>query len=297
MFANASRSGERRGSATGGKGVGGLRADVGNRIRCGSRPRRRPEEDRGGAAGRPGSRPRGGSPGKGSGSSDLRTVNLRIHTIECVKTTKEIDRDEIVLTVVQSMGAVENQRGENVLVGKSTRGGTIDAGKFKKGVKQRYRPAKTIAQFPLGDRSGDWPRYFPATLLLIEQDREPIGQVVAAVIDAIDDKLVRAVRKAVTTVATQALAGLAASSGVGASVGSVVPLVGTAIGAAAGAAIAAGLAAIEKSRDNDVFPAKSIQLELDASPSKQGVITGSKKTATFSAFKGEYKVVYSWSVS
>jgi hypothetical protein len=231
---------------------------------------------------------RAGAPGTPRFSS----VRLVIHRIVAHAGTREIDKDEIVLTAIETVGEVIAAGAKPTVRAKSRRGQTIDAGKFKKGDQRHYDVPRAIASFPLGPRGGDWPRTAQATLLLIEKDEGQIGNVVAAVVDAIDDDLGRAIAGMAaglaTTVATAALAGSAA--------GSAVPLVGTVIGAAAAAANAAAFGAIRQARKDDLFPLKPVRHELAAYPQRAGTIEGSRHSARFQAKGGDYEVTYSWEV-
>lgn len=218
-------------------------------------------------------------------------VNLRIHEIDCVKTTKEIDRDEIKLAAIKVEGELKNSGGKRKLAAKAEKGIVLDAGKFKKGDTRRYNPPRTVVTYAAGDQDLDWPRCYYATLLMIEEDEGTIGAIVNSAVKAVEDQVAKEVSKAAATVATSVLAGSALGSAIP------IPGVGTAIGAAAGAAVGAASKAIKKSRQDDVFDPKSIHMELDRFPSAGGEIQGSKKKVSFKDFQGHYVVTYSWSVS
>ncbi len=222
----------------------------------------------------------------------LRHVKLRIHKITCVDDTRELDKDEIVLTAIRTELTVREQRGNKTIASKSKRGKKIDAGKFKGGSVKTFSPPETIAKFPIGAASAEWPRYYPVTLLLIETDRGDVAKIVRDVIDAVDDEVTQAVGTAAGAAAGAALAGAVS----GGAAGSVVPVVGTAIGAAVGTAVGAALGAIGNSRADEVFPPKQLVGKVQRRPTAAGRI-GDKKTWTVSAFGGKYKVVYSWSAS
>ncbi len=215
-------------------------------------------------------------------------VNLRVHEIRCVKTTKEIDRDEIILSAIKTEGKVVGSGNRKKLAAKAEKGKLLDAGKFKKGDVRRYRRPRVLASFKAGSSRSGWPRYYYATLLMIEKDEGAIGTVVNAAVKAVEKEAKAAVTTASSAVATAAMAGLAA--------GSSVPLVGTAIGAAAGAAVGMAASAIKKSRQDDVFPPKAIHLRLPKFPRKAGLVASSKKTVVLKGFKGTYRVTYSWAV-
>ena len=98
---------------------------------------------------------------------------------------------------------------------------------------------------------------------------------------------------------TEQVLKVATSVVAGSALGSAIPIpgVGTAVGAAAGAAVGAASKAIKKSRKDDVFEPKKVQLELDRFPSAGGQIPGSKEKVRFRDFQGHYVVTYSWSIS
>lgn len=223
----------------------------------------------------------------------FKSVRLMIDRIVADATTKEIDRDEIILTSIEAVGEVTASGPKPKVSARARRGRTIDAGQFRKGDVRDFNPAKVIAELPLGPREGDWPRHPRATLLMIEKDEGDIGTVVATVVDAIDKDLSRALGSAAaglaTTVATAALAGSAA--------GSVVPLVGTAIGAAVATASAAAFGAISQARKDDLFPLRAVELKLAAYPQRPGRVDGSAGTARFQAKGGDYRVTYWWEVA
>jgi len=233
----------------------------------------------------------------GSGDTAARTptftkVQLRVHEVTCVKTTKEIDRDEIVLAAIQAEGEVVEKAQKKELRAKARKGDVLDVGKFKKGESQKYSKPKVVAEFELGAKELDFPRNFFGMLLMIEKDEGDIGAVVNAAVKAVEKDVTAAITKAATTTVTGLAGGLAA----GGAAGSVVPIVGTAIGAAAGAAATAAMNAIKKSRKDDVFPPEVVDLALRSYPKEAGEVAGSKGVANFKAFNGHYKVVYSWSV-
>lgn len=221
----------------------------------------------------------------------LSQVTLRIHEVTCEKTTKEIDRDEIVLTAIRTLAKVE-KRDTRRVAGFSEEDKRIDVGKFRAGVSKAYGPPQPIAQFPLGGEKVAWPRYYVATLLLIEKDEGAIGTIVNAAIDAIDKQVKAAVATVVAT-ATECALTLAAA---GVAAGSVIPLIGSAVGGAAMLAVGVALEAIKQSRADDCFPPRQVRLALDSPPRTRGAVAESRSTARFTGFNGAYKVVYSWSV-
>lgn len=217
-------------------------------------------------------------------------VTLRIHKIECVKTTKELDRDEIVLAAVKAEGKIVEQQRKQKLAGKAEKGKIVNAGKFKKGGTRNYRSPEVIARFKAGGSRREWPRYYVAALLMIEKDEGAIGTIV--------NSAVKSVEKEVTAALSTAASGaVLMAAGAGAAAGSVVPLVGTAIGAAAATATTLAFGAIKRARADDVFNPKHVQLRLPKFPGRAGMIDGSKKTVIYKGFKGRYKVTYSWAVS
>lgn len=214
-------------------------------------------------------------------------VTLRLHSVECVDTTKEVDRDEVVL-----VGMASNAVKKNGQVSTRTHPTQIQLGKFKKGTRHSYENPKTIVSFAYGDPKGGWPRTYPAALLLVEQDEGKIGEIAALVADAIDDKLADALKAASAT----AVAGLATGIAAGAAAGSFVPLIGTAVGAAVGAGVTAAFSAIKKAKADDVFPPKAVPLALERAPAAAGEIASTRQTHVFSAHGGAYKLATSWSV-
>jgi hypothetical protein len=221
----------------------------------------------------------------------LSQVTLRIHEVTCQKTTKEIDRDEIVLTAIKTHMKVETT-GNGRVAGISEEDKRLEVGEFQKGASKTYGPPQPIAQFSLGGEKPAWPRYYVATLLLIEKDEGAIGTIVNATIDAIDEQ----VKEAVAKVAASAAGAVLTAAAAGAAAGSAIPLVGTAVGAAAAAAVGVALEAIKKSRADDCFPPQQVRLVLDSAPRIKGEVAESRGIARFNAFNGVYKVVYSWSV-
>jgi hypothetical protein len=219
-------------------------------------------------------------------------VQLRIHKLSCETTTKEVDQDEIVLAAIQAEGEVVERSHKKELRARARKGDILALGKFKKGEDRSYSDPKVVAEFALGARDLDWPRSFVAMLLLVEKDEGEIGAVVNAAVKAVEDDVTAALSKAAVGAASGVAAGLLAGS----AAGSVVPIVGTAIGAAVGAAAAGALSAIKNSRRDDVFPPEVVDLSLKSGPRTAGEIDGSRGVARFKAFKGSYKLVYSWSV-
>lgn len=226
-------------------------------------------------------------------SPAFKSARLMIDRVIADATTKEIDRDEIVLASVEAVGEVTGSGPKAKVSAKARRGGTIDAGQFKKGDVRDFNPARVIAELPLGPRQGDWPRRTRATLLMVEKDEGDIGTIVAAVVDAIDKDLSRQIGSAAAglaaTVATAALAGGAA--------GSVVPLLGTAVGTAVAAATTAAFGAISQARKDDLFPPETVDLTLAAYPQRPGKVDGSGGTARFQAKGGSYRVTYWWEIA
>ena len=220
-------------------------------------------------------------------------VNLQLHEVECVQTTKEVDRDEIVLASIKIEGEVDSANGKSRVKGKANKGEQVPVGQFQRGDRKSFKAPKILARFPSGGAHAEWPRYFVAMLLMIEKDEGAIGAVVNSAINSVEKELTLAISTAVATGATSFLAGTAA----GAAVGSAVPLVGTAIGAAAGTAVGLALGEIKKSRADDVLETEHLQLRLESFPRQAGEISGSRETRVFKGFKGIYKVTFSWAVS
>lgn len=222
------------------------------------------------------------------------SVKLRLHQIECVKTTKEVDRDEIVLAAVMAEGELQNSK---KLVAKAKKGAVIDAGKFKKGEKNRFGQPRTLAEFRIGKKEIEWPRHYAATLILIEKDEGAIGSIVNSAVRSIQVELTAALSTSAAAAGASAAGALMAAAGAGAAAGSVVPLVGTAVGAAVATATTLALNGIKKARADDVFEPKSEILKLNSAPAQAGEINGSKKQIAFKGFNGIYRVTVSWAVS
>jgi len=220
-------------------------------------------------------------------------VNLRLHEVECVKTTKEVDRDEIVLATIKIEGEVTSANGKKQLKGKANQGEQVAAGQFQKDDKKHFKSPKVLARFPSGGSHEEWPRYYVAMLMMIEKDEGAIGTVVNSAIKSVEKELTAAISTAVATGATSLLTGAAG----GAALGSAVPLVGTAIGAAVGTAVGLALGEIKKSRADDILESEHLQLRLEGFPNQAGEIPGSKQTRVFKGAKGVYKVTLSWAVS
>ena len=88
---------------------------------------------------------------------DFAQVQLRIHEIECFKTTKEIDRDEMKLAAIKVEGKLETSGGKRKLAAKAERGDILDAGQFKKGETRKYQQPRTVLSFAAGDGdAGVW---------------------------------------------------------------------------------------------------------------------------------------------
>lgn len=218
-------------------------------------------------------------------------VDLLVHSIKCVKSTKEVDRDEIALAAIKIEGAIEESGNKRKLAAKAESGELLRAGKFKGDEDRHYNPARRAARFAFGATDQGWPRRYQALFILIEKDEGALGTIVAEAVRSVEKQAKDTIAKAATAAATAAFTGVAA----GAAAGSVVPLVGTAIGAAAGAAAGAAMAEIKKARHDDVFEPHGVNLELaSASPdaSKLG-----RREVVFRGFKGVYKVTYSWDLA
>ena len=222
-------------------------------------------------------------------------VTLQIHKVRCMKTTREIDKDEIFIVAIKTVGKVEQNRGKKIVRGRSLKGKKINAGKFKKGTVARFSKPKTIARFGYGGSKKEWPRSYFATLLLIEKDEGKLGLIVSKAIKRLDKKTVTAISSTVGDAAQAAAA--AGAAGVGGAIGSVIPLVGTAVGAAVGTAIGLGIKEIGRARADDVFPPRKTSQKLARPARKTGLIPNSRKEIIFKGFGGRYKVTYSWCIS
>ncbi len=218
------------------------------------------------------------------------SINLRINEIRCVTTTKEISQDNIVAAAVKAQSALESKGGKMKLAARAEAGDSHDLGKFKKGERKKYPKTRVVARFSPGMAKQEWPRYYVAALLLIEQDEGAIGAVVNSAVKSVEKQVAGAIRTAASAAATTTLSAVAA----GAAAGSAIPIVGTALGAAAGVAVKLAFSEIKKARADDVFDPEHVELRLEKFPAEPGEIEGTRKTATFRGFKGVYKVTYSW---
>jgi phage tail tape-measure protein len=236
----------------------------------------------------------GGRPNRGAGELPLYSaVNLRVHEIECISTTKEIlSKDQIVIGAIKVEGALGGTKDQRKLAARAERGEHFSAGKFGKGDKQSYPKTHVLASYEPGGRIGNDPRFYLGALILIEQDNDQIEEVITSAVNAVDKQVLSAVSTAAATATAGALAGVAT----GAAIGSFAPLIGNAVGAAAAAAVGLALGEIKNARADDVFPLKMVELRLTSSPDEPGEIDGSRQTVTFTGFKGQYKVVISWAV-
>jgi hypothetical protein len=248
---------------------------------------------------RPGTRPDApatsdGTPNKAPVDQPLySSVNLRVHEISCINTTKEIlNKDRIVIGAVKVEGALGGTKDERKLAARAERGEHFSAGKFGKGDTQSYPKTHVLASYEPGGRIGSDPRFYFGALILIEEDNDQIETVINSAVNAVEKQVVDAVSKAAVSASTAALAGVAS----GAAMGSFVPIIGTAIGAAAAAAIGLALGEIKAARADDVFPMKMVELKLTGAPDQPGEIEGSRETVTFKGFKGHYKATISWAV-
>lgn len=265
------------------------------------RPSKRPGDTRGTRANPSDRAPRGvTAPVRTGGEPDtpptdqpgFSSVKLRVHEIRCVTTTKEIDRDEIVLAAVKVEGTIGGTKERRQLAARARRGEQLSAGKFAKGDTQTYPKTRVLATYDAGGPIGPDPRYFLGAILVVEKDEGRLDEVIDSTVEAVERQVVTAISTTAATASGAALAGVTA----GAAAGSVVPLVGSAIGAAAGAAVGLAFGQIKASRADDVFPLKKVELELAEFPEQPGEIPGSRQTLTFKGFKGHYEVTISWAV-
>jgi hypothetical protein len=244
---------------------------------------------------RPGSpTPQGQAPNKAPTEQPrYSSVNLRVHEIRCITTTKEIlNKDRIVMAAVKVEGALGGTKDQRKLVARAEKGEQFSAGKFGKGDVQQYPKTHVLASYEPGGRIGPDPRFYLGALILIEEDNDQIEEVINSAVNAVEKQVIDAVSKVAVTATAAALSGVAS----GAAIGSFVPIIGTAIGAAAGAAVGIALGEMKDARADDVFPLKMVELQLDRVPDEPGEIEGSRKTVTFEGFKGQYKAIISWAV-
>ena len=220
------------------------------------------------------------------------SVELRIHSIDCVKTTREIDRDEIALAAIKVEHAVQGTGNARQLAAKAEAGGLISAGKFKDGEVRRFSPARVATRFTAGSPDAGWPRTYEAILLMIELDEGTAGKVVASAVRSVEKQAKAEITKLVGTAAGVVVGAVAA----GAAAGSVVPLVGTAIGTAVGAAAGLAMAEIKRAHKDDVFEPVELRCSLPSFPQAAGELAGSRRTARLNGFKGTYVVHYSWAI-
>ena len=220
------------------------------------------------------------------------SVNLRVNEIRCITTTKEIDKDEIVIAAVKVEGALGGTKERRKLAARAERGEKFSAGKFTKGDRQTYPKTRVLATYEAGGKIGSEPRFYVGALVLIEEDKGAIDQVIDDTVNSVEKEVTAALSTAAATASAAALAGVAS----GAALGSVVPFVGTAIGAAAGAAVGLAFGEIKAAHADDVFPLKMVELQLAHFPPEPGEIPGSRETVTFKGFKGHYEVTISWAV-
>jgi hypothetical protein len=226
-----------------------------------------------------------------SRTASLRSVELRIHSIDCLKTTREIDRDEIALAAIKVEHAVEGVGNARQLAARAESGDLIRAGKFKVGEVRRFDPPRVATRFTAGSPDAGWPRIYEAILLMIELDEGTAGKIVASAVQSVEKQA-----RAVISKAAGAAAGVVLGAiGAGAAAGSVVPLVGTAIGTAVGAAAGLAMAEIKRAHKDDVFQPVEIQLSLPSLPPAAGEVA-SQRSARLHGFKGTYVVNYSWAI-
>lgn len=231
-------------------------------------------------------------PAKSTGSS-VRSVKLCVERIKCIKKTGELfSKDKMVFTGIKKMNKVVEKNGRPSIKPNSTRGMTINAGKFKKGDKVNYSKPKTLASIAIGPASLPWPRTFGVAVVGVEKDGSQLKKIIDNLIEKFDNE---AASKAGEVAAAAVVSAIASGTGTGAMIGSMIPIpgVGTAAGAAVGAGVMAISSAIRASTDDDVFPPKGVQLTLDSKPNRKGRI-GGKKTLKLKRNKAEYELTYFW---
>ena len=235
---------------------------------------------------------RGNKPIASRTATRFSSVELRIHSIDCVKTTREIAQDEIEVAAIKVEHTVQGLGNARKLAAKAESGRLINAGKFKDGEVRRFDPARVATRFAAGAPDAGWPRTYEAILLMIELDEGTAGKIVASAVQSVEKQA-----KAVITKAAGAAAGVVLGAiGAGAAAGSAVPLIGTAIGTAVGAAAGLAMAEIKRAHEDDVFEPVEIQLSLPSFPPAAGELAGSRRTARLHGFKGTYVVHYSWAI-
>ena len=220
------------------------------------------------------------------------SVELRIHSIDCVKTTREIDRDEIALAAIKVEHAVEGVGNARQLAAKAESGGLISAGKFKDGEVRRFEPARVAARFTAGSPDAGWPRTYEAILLMIELDEGTAGTIVASAVRSVEKQA----KAQITKLAGAAAGVVVGAIGAGAAAGSVVPLIGTAIGTAVGAAAGLAMAEIKRAHKDDVFEPVEVRFSLPSFPPSAGELAASRRSTRLQGFKGTYVVHSSWAI-
>ncbi|HKX46684.1 MAG TPA: hypothetical protein VJP77_08265, partial [Planctomycetota bacterium] len=139
-------------------------------------------------------------------TSPFDQVHLELHEVVCRKTTKEVDRDEIVLTALSVVGEVREQRGRKELAARARKGEWLDAGKFGKGDSRSFPKGRRVASFPYGGAKVPFPRHYFATLLLVEKDEGHLGEVLNAAAGALEERAVAATQQLAGNVAAALLA-------------------------------------------------------------------------------------------
>ena len=236
--------------------------------------------------GRPPEGDEDGRPG-GDDRPPLHKLQLRLRSLECLKDTKELFKDEIRLmgTASDGIGVVKNIK-------------PVKLGKFKTGKIESFNPPQVFATFDTQNISL-LPRSFDVALILFEKDwgkSEP-GQVIDSAVDGIVDFVKDDV--------TEYVKKLILEGGAGSLTAAVVafltnPELGVILaGAAIGFLVAIGLGVLgsllKKILSDEVFdPARAnITLESLTGLLDEDFITN-QQLATYSGFGATYKLNYDW---
>jgi hypothetical protein len=226
--------------------------------------------------------PRPAAPQPPKNPLGLKSISLCICEVACVKDTAELGGgDEMVFEGITVAAEVSEEKKPK---GKAKQGARLSIGKIKSGEVRRYPSPPVIARIPIGDERLPWPRVYMAAFVPIELDgKNTSGALLAQIIEKLDATVEKA--------AAEGMATLAATAGAILAVGAPVPLVAV---AAAAVAVAAKLTfgEIKRAQQEDIFEPMMVDEELSGYPKAHGELPGSRKTVSFSGFKGIYRVTY-----
>ncbi|KRA35802.1 hypothetical protein ASD68_05320 [Rhodanobacter sp. Root627] len=135
-------------------------------------------------------------------------------------------------------------------------------------------------------RTGDWPRSYTATLLIVEKDNQDLANSFSELYEKIGGKIKEAVVSEATTVG--AMVGTAIYPGIGTAVGA-------AIGALAGFGYDAIMPLIREGLGNDVFTPKSITLDIPGPRLIQNLPdVDQPKVVRIEELGAKYDIHYDW---